>query len=275
MTDTLTRLARIMHRLRLRSPATVTEKREWAAIRQAASEDARATEHEIAENYYTITDTDVSQPSIRAFGKVWSVSDFIGRILKRDVGKRVYQRGWIVQVENDAQRDARLATLCGDCGREEGQIDRWCQQHNTWHRLCPPCNTTHGTVAPASQCCNAPLEYDCPTCRDPHCEECGLPVYVDMLTCECADAGCKAAPWHLAIIYGGETVCGRPGEMHLFRVDMGDTGPVVFCEPCGSDALDSGVFAVGDDLEPRPYHGLISGLPTDSDGNVLVRGGQS
>lgn len=33
----LTRLARLMHRLRLRSPATEAEKREWAAIRQAAS----------------------------------------------------------------------------------------------------------------------------------------------------------------------------------------------------------------------------------------------
>lgn len=61
-------------------------------------------------------------------------------------------------------------------------------------------------------------------------------------TCECADAGCRAAPWHK-----GEEVCDRPGEMHLFRVDMGDTSSVVFCEPCGDDALDSGLFAVADD----------------------------
>ena len=36
------------------------------------------------------------------------------------------------------------------------------------------------------------------------------------------------------------------GEMRLFRVHMGDAGrPVVFCGPCGDDALDSGVFVAG------------------------------
>lgn len=39
--------------------------------------------------------------------------------------------------------------------------------------------------------------------------------------------------------------------MHLFRIDMGDTGPVVFCEPCGDDALDSGVFLAGGDAQER------------------------
>lgn len=114
MTDTLVRLARLMHRLRLRSPATEAEKREWAAIRQEAAA-------------------------------------------------------------------ARLAA-----------VDR----------------------------------------------------------CECADSGCKDAPWHQD---GG--VCNRAGEMHLFRqlvrIGMGQTEePMVFCGSCGSDALDSGAFVVGADLEP-------------------------
>ena len=72
------------------------------------------TEKHYAEetSYYTLTDTDVGQPHIRAFGRIWPVSDFIGTILPKDVGKRVYRRGLHqggVQVENDAQRAAREA----------------------------------------------------------------------------------------------------------------------------------------------------------------------
>ena len=59
--------------------------------------------------HYTITEADVERWRIRAFGKVWYVVYFMGRILPSDVGKRVYQRGDILQVENDAQRDAREA----------------------------------------------------------------------------------------------------------------------------------------------------------------------
>lgn len=58
-------------------------------------------------HYYTLTEGDVEQHMLRAFGKLWRVSDFMGRVLPRDVGKRVYQVGDILQVENDEQRAAR------------------------------------------------------------------------------------------------------------------------------------------------------------------------
>jgi hypothetical protein len=51
----------------------------------------------------------VGKPWIRAFGRTWLCSDFIGRVLPQDVGKRVYLVGDILQVENNEQRDKRLA----------------------------------------------------------------------------------------------------------------------------------------------------------------------
>lgn len=61
--------------------------------------------------YYMLTDADVGQFHINAFGgRVWPVSDFMGIVLAKDVGKRVYLRGRdhdILQVENDAQRATR------------------------------------------------------------------------------------------------------------------------------------------------------------------------
>ena len=51
----------------------------------------------------------VRQPWLRAFGNTWPVSDFIGRILPQDVGKRVYLVGGVLQVENEEQRKRRLA----------------------------------------------------------------------------------------------------------------------------------------------------------------------
>ena len=62
--------------------------------------------------YYTITSEDVGQPFLRAFGSVWPVSAFLGRIKIIDIGKRVYRRGGILQVENDQQRVDRLAQPC-------------------------------------------------------------------------------------------------------------------------------------------------------------------
>jgi len=38
-------------------------------------------------------------------------------------------------------------------------------------------------------------------------------------------------------------VCLRPALTQLRRVDM-VCGPIDFCDPCGQDALDSGVFAL-------------------------------
>ena len=58
--------------------------------------------------YYTLGTGDIGQPRIRAFGQTWPVSDFLGRVLAQDVGKRVYLSGRILQVENNEQRDRRL-----------------------------------------------------------------------------------------------------------------------------------------------------------------------
>ena len=58
--------------------------------------------------YVEILECDVGKPTFRAFGHVWLCSGFIGRILPKDVGKRVYKVGDIVQVENDEQRDKRV-----------------------------------------------------------------------------------------------------------------------------------------------------------------------
>jgi hypothetical protein len=58
--------------------------------------------------YYTITRSNVGKRAITAFGRRWPVEDFIGHIGKYDVGKRVYLRGNILQVENDQQLAARI-----------------------------------------------------------------------------------------------------------------------------------------------------------------------
>jgi hypothetical protein len=58
--------------------------------------------------YREIIAADVDTEHFRAFGKVWPVEEFIGRIMPCDVGKRVYKVGDIVQVENDQQMAARL-----------------------------------------------------------------------------------------------------------------------------------------------------------------------
>lgn len=60
------------------------------------------------EPFYVLTVTDIGQATIRAFGRVWLTSNFIGCVLRGDVGKLVFQRGDILQVENDAQRARRV-----------------------------------------------------------------------------------------------------------------------------------------------------------------------
>ncbi len=59
-------------------------------------------------SFYTITHTDVTSSTIRAFGKVWPVMDFLGRLMLQDIGKRVYLRGDILQAESHKQFAARL-----------------------------------------------------------------------------------------------------------------------------------------------------------------------
>lgn len=74
-----------------------------ARVRQAIDERADTTA------FYELQGRDVGKAHLRCFGHVWSVSHFLGQVLPGDVGKRVFKRGGILQVENDAQRAARLA----------------------------------------------------------------------------------------------------------------------------------------------------------------------
>lgn len=60
--------------------------------------------------YYELRQSDVGKPIIDAFGEKWLVSSFIGRILPQDVGKRVYERGGILQVENDEHLMSRIGS---------------------------------------------------------------------------------------------------------------------------------------------------------------------
>jgi hypothetical protein len=61
-----------------------------------------------ASNYYEIQPGDVGQSVIRSFGYAWSVTGFIGRILPMDVGKRVYMRNRVLQVESNEQFQTRI-----------------------------------------------------------------------------------------------------------------------------------------------------------------------
>jgi hypothetical protein len=67
------------------------------------------------EKHYTITSADIGKGLIRSWGRTWHVSGFLGRVLLQDVGKRVYRvkneygDSYILQVENNEQRDVRIA----------------------------------------------------------------------------------------------------------------------------------------------------------------------
>jgi len=58
--------------------------------------------------YVTLSRADVGQQFLRAFGRVWPVSGFLGSIQFRDVGKRVYYIGGVLQAESDSQYQERL-----------------------------------------------------------------------------------------------------------------------------------------------------------------------
>ena len=60
--------------------------------------------------------------------------------------------------------------------------------------------------------------------------------------CECSDPGCPAC----------KGKCGSPATMILHRSDMEDESGVAFCDGCGSDALESGVFGSRDDDNVDP-----------------------
>jgi hypothetical protein len=65
------------------------------------------------------------------------------------------------------------------------------------------------------------------------------PTYRYALQCECSDPGCPIAGKHK-----DSAECGQPATMRLRRIDMEDGLTAFdFCDECGSDALESGVFA--------------------------------
>lgn len=77
-----------------------------AAAGQALEKGARG-EASANRRFREITARDVGRTLFQAFGRQWPVSGWIGHIGPRDVGKRVYLVGDILQVENDEQRAAR------------------------------------------------------------------------------------------------------------------------------------------------------------------------
>lgn len=100
----------------------------WASTGQEIEGTRASTLHEAAQvgdralrqairlvNWYEIAGSDIGRHTIEAFGRKWDVQDFMGRIMPRDVGKRVYRTrtndrmGYVLQVENDEQFAARLA----------------------------------------------------------------------------------------------------------------------------------------------------------------------
>lgn len=58
---------------------------------------------------YTIKAEDVYKPFLRVHGMTIPLTNLLGRILPRDVGKRIYLVDRIYQVENDEQLAARQA----------------------------------------------------------------------------------------------------------------------------------------------------------------------
>ena len=57
--------------------------------------------------YYEIQPDDVGKPFIRWLGRVWMASNFIGRIMPCDVGKRVFLRSDHLVVESKEQLERR------------------------------------------------------------------------------------------------------------------------------------------------------------------------
>lgn len=68
-----------------------------------------------ASAHYTLTEDDVGRLTIQAFGRIWRVADFIGRVLPQDAGKRVYWSTHCLglQVENREQYTRRLVAEAG------------------------------------------------------------------------------------------------------------------------------------------------------------------
>ena len=58
---------------------------------------------------YQLSSKDIGKCCIKVSGRVYLLSSFIGRVLKHDIGKLVYEIGeGVLQVENDEQMKRRL-----------------------------------------------------------------------------------------------------------------------------------------------------------------------
>ena len=75
--------------------------------------------------YYTIKKRDVGKRTIKAFGKVWLVSDFLGLMFDQDVGKIVYERGGILQVESSEQMAKRIGTVLDNKRTTQLIVEEW------------------------------------------------------------------------------------------------------------------------------------------------------
>lgn len=53
-----------------------------------------------------------------------------------------------------------------------------------------------------------------------------------MANCECSDPGCPEC----------RGKCPKKARICLVRIDMEDKTGTLFCNPCGQDALESGLF---------------------------------
>ena len=189
--------------------------------------------------YYTLTSEDVGKAHIHVFGQMWPVSRFLGRVMNCDVGKRVYLRGGVLQVENQEQHAARMAT--SEWQQFENDV-AWLQFINHWERRAsgPPLTTPDRDARLMRIAFDWAMKY--PNGLSPAAEASAPWCQCDGIACD--RHGCQ----HRAIL-------------HLFRVTgmvhetpIHDGEPTDFCEACGDKALESGAFCTGDDL-PEPHHG--------------------
>lgn len=86
------------------------------AVRDPAAQDIlrRVMALKGPRDYYELTHQDVGSSTIKAFGKRWPVQSFMGAILSKDVGKRIFLQltndgtQEFLQVENVQQFDERM-----------------------------------------------------------------------------------------------------------------------------------------------------------------------
>jgi hypothetical protein len=65
---------------------------------------------------YTVQPHDVGRAILPLDGKQTVVTDFIGRVQSRDVGKRIYESSGVYQIENDEQVERRMRAKNPDSG---------------------------------------------------------------------------------------------------------------------------------------------------------------